>query len=54
MCSPFLSPPARREHEVEVVAHILVEVGHHVVVVPQVQVGQIIVVVVCIYVVVDV
>ena len=51
--APFL-PPARRKHEVEVVANILVEVGHKVVVVAKVEINLVIIIVVCIDVIIDV
>ena len=47
-------PPPRREHQVEVVAHVLVEVCHKVVVVSKVQVYLVVIVVVGIYVIVNV
>ena len=52
MSSP--SFPSWREHQVEIVSHILIEVGEQVVVVSKVDVGLVIVVVVGINIVVDV
>ena len=52
MSSP--SFPSRREHQVKIVSHILIEVGQQVVVVSKVDVGLVIVIVVGINIVVDV
>ena len=52
MSSP--SFPSRREHQVKIVSHILIEVGQQVVVVSKVDVGLVIVIVVGIDIVVDV
>ena len=50
--SPF--PSSRGKHQVEVVANVLVQVGHQVVVVAEVDVGLVVVVVVSVDVVIDV
>ena len=52
MSSP--SFPSRREHQVKIVSHILIEVGQQVVVVSKIDVGLVIVIVVGINIVVDV
>ena len=52
MSSP--SFPSRREHQVKIVSHILIEVGQQVVVVSKVDVGLVIVIVVGVNIVVDV
>ena len=50
--SPF--PSSRGKHQVEVVANVLVQVGHQVVVVAEVDVGLVVVVVISVDVVIDV
>ena len=52
MSSP--SFPSWREHQVEIVSHILIEVGQQVVVVSKIDVGLVIVIVVGVNIVVDV
>ena len=42
------SSPARRKHQVEIVSNILIEIRHQIVVVSEVDVGLVVVVVVCV------